>query len=117
MKKILFLFLGLILACSHSYAEEIQEVEVSRITYVDGSGYSSGFCRSNDYFCPKDLHDRSESDGKYQAQTRCYLNHGTPLQYTATCNTYCSPAYIPPNSNTYVTCNSNCRMQCEVKDN
>lgn len=113
MKKVILISLGILFLSLQSFA---QEVDPSRITYVDGSGNASGFCRSNDYFCPKDIHDRAERDGTNQAQNRCYLNQGTPLQYTVSCNTYCSPAYIPPNSNSWVTCNSTCRMQCDVKN-
>lgn len=112
MKKTLLLSLGLIFLGFQAIA---QDLETTSITYVDGSGYSSGSCSSNDYFCLRNLTERSERDGLNQAQLRCSLNQGTPLLYTANCNTYCSPNYIPPNTTTFVSCRSTCRMQCEVK--
>ncbi|MDG0816401.1 hypothetical protein [Bdellovibrio svalbardensis] len=114
MKRILLLSLSLIFLSLQSFAQD--DMEAMRIVYVDSSGTDSGYCRSDDYFCPRTLKDRAERNATQEAQNRCYLNSGSPLTYTASCNTYCTPSYIPPNTSAYVTCRSSCRMQCEVKD-
>lgn len=88
----------------------------AKTTYTQGSGWASGYCRGNDYFCARNLQDRSERDGKNDAEFQCRVHQGNPLSFSGRCNTYCSPNYIPPDQNAYVQCRSTCTVQCEVRD-
>ncbi|QDK38026.1 hypothetical protein [Bdellovibrio sp. NC01] len=106
MKKIFLISLPLVLLGLTAFAST---------TYTQGSGSASGYCRGNDYFCPRNLQDRSERDGKYQAEFQCRMDSGNPLSFTNRCNTYCSPNYIPPDQNAYVQCRSTCTVQCQIK--
>lgn len=91
-------------------------VAASHTTYVTGSGQTSAYCTANDYFCPRNVQQASENNGKDNAAWNCRMDQGMPLSYTATCNTFCSPAYIPPNTPNWVNCRSTCQMQCQIND-
>ena len=110
--KIFLMSLGFIIMALPALAQE----EAQHITYVDGSGQYSAYCTANDFFCSRNVQQNAERDATQNAETRCEIDRGTPLTYTATCNTMCNPIYIPPNTNTWVSCNSNCRIQCDIKD-
>ncbi len=109
--KLSFLVLLFGLFSTSAFAQEVE-----RITYESGYGRESGSCDSTGgSFCIDRLKRDAEQRGKRDAQTRCEMNRGRPLLHTARCSTYCSPSYIPPRSpRTYVICDANCQIQCEV---
>lgn len=104
--------LALLVLALPAFADE----EIQRITYVDGSGQYSSYCMANDMFCSRNVQQFAERQATQDAETRCEINQGTPLTYTASCNSYCTPAYIPPNTSTWVSCRSDCRIQCDMKN-
>ncbi|HEX7676298.1 MAG TPA: hypothetical protein VF412_19140 [Bdellovibrio sp.] len=110
--KTLWAILALIALALPALADE----EIQRTTYVSGNGQYSAYCTANDMFCSHNVQQYAERQGIQDAETRCEINQGTPLTYTATCNTFCTPAYIPPGTSTWVSCRADCRMQCDVKD-
>ncbi|WII71163.1 hypothetical protein QJS83_11900 [Bdellovibrio sp. 22V] len=91
----------------------------ARTVYVSGHGAENSFCNANSgYFCFDNIKRRAISEGERDTRWTCEMNQrGRSLTYTLSCNTYCSPSYLPPNHDgTWVNCRSDCRMQCEVQD-
>lgn len=87
----------------------------ARTIISTGSGSESGTCSyAQGLFCINDLQARAERQGQERARWSCQVSGGEPLTYTAYCSSSCFPNVINPGSSTWVTCNANCSMQCEV---
>jgi hypothetical protein len=84
---------------------------------VQGSGYSSGFCRGDGFgqFCLNQLQDRAKQDATRDADLQCRIRQGTLLSYSGYCSQYCNPGFLPPNQDTYVNCHANCRFDCDIR--
>ncbi|MBO9665342.1 MAG: hypothetical protein J7501_00825 [Bdellovibrio sp.] len=94
----------------------MNSVILASIIYVTGTGWISGMCNGNNsMMCVRNLENQAEYKAKWDADQRCQMENGRPLNYTAICNSRCSPTYVPPNSTMTVTCQASCRMQCETK--
>lgn len=83
---------------------------------VYGRDSYQSYCTNNDYFCPQNVKDRAQQGASRNAQWDCQSRRGQPLTYTSYCSSYCNPAYIPPNTSTWVSCQAECRMTCTLKD-
>ncbi|MEK2645636.1 hypothetical protein [Bdellovibrio sp. BCCA] len=110
MKKIILTVLPLLFA---------QSVFATRTVYVTGRGSERTYCNANSgFFCL----DKAKRDAQYDAENDARRNceifqRGRALTYTASYFTNCNPSYLPPNHDgTWVSCNSDCRMQCEVQN-
>lgn len=100
------LFVSVMLATLTSFAD--QNIDVY------GRGSAQSYCRGNDYFCAGNIKDQAERQANQEAQWNCYNRRGQPLTYTSFCSTTCNPAYVPPDTDTWVTCNTQCRMTCSI---
>ena len=94
---------------------------LARTEYSSGTGFGSGYCGGSmgGPFCLDNLKQQARRDAVSRAELDCRVRGGTPQgSYTASCGfEYCSPSYIPPNAqNQYVSCRSECRLGCEMKD-
>ncbi len=88
----------------------------SHVVTVVGRGAASGFCTEQlSTFCIENIERSAKSNGQNEADMQCRLQQGRSITYTSHCFTSCSPMYIPPGpGQTYVSCNANCDMQCEL---
>jgi len=85
---------------------------------VQGSGWQTGWCTgSNFWSCSRNIETMSEMDAERDGDRECWRLKGQLVHYSGFCNTYCSPGYAAPTEkNVYVSCRSNCRFDCRVKD-
>jgi hypothetical protein len=89
----------------------------ARIIISNGTGNEGGTCNyAQGSFCISDLRARAERSGQDNARWSCQASGGQPLTYTAYCSSSCFPNVINPGSSTWVSCNANCSMQCEVQN-
>ncbi len=87
----------------------------AKTIWVTGTGSASGSCKGSDSFCPRNLESRAENSAESNARSTCYIKQGTPYGIPS-CSTHCSPGYIAPGNTAWVSCNANCRLNCNVKD-
>ncbi|MEK2690395.1 hypothetical protein [Bdellovibrio sp. GT3] len=87
----------------------------SKTIWVTGTGSASGSCKGGDSFCVRNIEDRAERAAESNARSTCYIKQGTTYGIPS-CSTRCSPGYIAPGNTAWVSCNSNCRLNCDVKD-
>lgn len=90
----------------------------ARTIRVSGSGSESSYCNANSgSYCIDNIKRRAEQDATFAAERTCEFSHrGRALRYTVSHSTFCNPSYLPPNHDgTWVRCNSNASMQCEVQ--
>lgn len=113
MKFLSLLLLAVFGLSTAAFAET--PVDTFRITYEMGSGRSYDNCREPFSFCIDRTKRDAEQRAKYDAENRCRMNRGR-VSGGASCNTSCSPNYIPPGSRpTFVTCDSRCSVRCEIE--
>ncbi|WP_374073348.1 hypothetical protein [Bdellovibrio bacteriovorus] len=94
-----------------------QSVFAARTVYVNGRGSERSYCSANDsYFCLDRAKRQAERDAESDARRNCEIfQRGRALTFTASYFTTCNPSHLPPNHDgTWVSCNSDCRMQCEI---
>lgn len=90
----------------------------TQTVYVTGRSNDNSYCNANSgFFCLDNSKRRAESESERDARWNCEMNQrGRALTFTASYYTYCNPNYLPPNHDgTWVHCQSECRMQCEIK--
>ncbi|KYG64135.1 hypothetical protein AZI86_12975 [Bdellovibrio bacteriovorus] len=90
----------------------------ARMVRVSGSGAGSSYCNANSgSYCIDSVKRRAEQDAGYAAERSCEFTYrGRALRYTTSYSTSCNPSYLPPrHDGTWVRCNSNSSMQCEVQ--
>jgi hypothetical protein len=87
----------------------------AKTIWVTGTGSASGSCKGGDSFCPRNLESRAKSTAESNARSTCYIKQGTPTGIPS-CSSHCSPGYISPGNMAWVSCNANCRINCNVKD-
>lgn len=89
----------------------------ARNVSVVGYGSERSYCNANSgYFCFDNIKRRSQDNALRDARRACeFSQRGRSLTYTASYSTSCNPFNLPPNHDgTWVSCNTNARMQCEV---
>lgn len=111
-----FGILGLTVVGSVLFFGSHSQAASGRSTTVVGRGTASGFCTDHlSSFCIDNIERSAKSNGQSDADMQCRMQNGRSITYTAHCNTWCSPMSIPPGpGQTYVSCNANCNMQCEL---
>ncbi len=84
---------------------------------VHSSGYASGFCQGGGFgsMCMSQLQDLAKQDAARDADLQCRIKNGKLISYSGYCNVHCSPPYLNGEQNTYVSCNSSCRFDCDIK--
>lgn len=90
----------------------------ARTVRVSGSGTGSSYCNSNSgSYCIESVKRRAEQDAGDAAERSCEFTYrGRSLRYTTSYSTFCNPSHLPPrHDGTWVRCNSNASMQCEVQ--
>ncbi|MBC7370243.1 MAG: hypothetical protein H7326_01685 [Bdellovibrionaceae bacterium] len=88
----------------------------AQIIYVQGRGRDMGYCNyTGGSFCLSGVKANAERGAMAQASQSCQFSRGTPLSYTASCNSSCFPNILNPgDTNVNVSCSSDCRVQCQV---
>lgn len=89
----------------------------ARQIYVNGRANERSFCNANSgYFCLDNIKRRAESNSLREAQRACEFTYrGRALTYTGSASSFCNPSHLPVNHDgTWVSCNANASMQCEV---
>ncbi len=92
--------------------------QASTVT-VRGNGYSSNYCDGmNSFWCVDSIKQTARRDALSRADFDCRMRGGQSHTYSAYCSIdFCNPSYIPSNATLqYVTCRSDCSMDCEIKD-
>ena len=112
--KFLSVLLLVVFGFSNAWSET--SAHTSRITYETGVGRDYDNCRQPFAFCIDRTKRSAEQKAVYDAENRCRMNRGR-VSGSPSCNSYCSPSLIPPNSPpTFVTCDSRCSVRCEIQD-
>ncbi|XGC79461.1 hypothetical protein ACES2L_08990 [Bdellovibrio bacteriovorus] len=97
----------------------LHSLAVAKSIYVSGRGQEYSFCNANSgSLCFSNVKRQAESEAARNARFTCEVSErGRSITYTTSCQTFCSPGYLPPrHDGTWVNCRSDCRMQCEVRD-
>ncbi len=119
MKSLIFGF-ALSLLGIGAYADDLVQAAaaapLSTITYERGSAIESGFCDGAvAYSCIDQIKYRAQNRAAEDARWRCEIRQGQTDRMYPSCDHFCNPNYLPPESRgTYVTCNSNCSVRCEI---
>ncbi|UOF01882.1 hypothetical protein [Bdellovibrio reynosensis] len=102
-----------------AFVFSFHSLALAKSIYVSGRGQQYSFCNANSgSLCFSNIQRQSESEAQRNARFTCEVSErGRSITYTTTCNTFCSPNYLPPrHDGTWINCRSDCRMQCEVRD-
>jgi len=84
--------------------------------YLTVTGNSSGFCQGGPMasFCIDQLGQQADREAQQQAQMQCEEMQGN-VEFGGNCNHFCNPPMIiEAEQNAFVTCNSNCSVECNT---
>lgn len=103
---LLFIFSQFFISPSHA----------ARTESLTTTSYSSGFCQGDSLgqICLRQLQDQAESNAKRDLDFQCRIKQGT-LSFFGQCSTYCYPTFLQPDQANYVSCNTRCTYNCEIR--
>lgn len=107
-----FWFVSVLIFLSYGFAH-------SKTKSITARGRASSYCNANSgSYCTNDITRNSEREASQNIRRSCEWSYrGRSLTHTLYSNTRCNPSYLPPNHDgTWVTCETDARMQCEVND-